>query len=84
MSTLNYGKEYRNQKENHTMKHHKYKLFFMIALSLLPFVAVLLISRMNLGSYIVFGYLPYVLFLLCPVLYFIILSLKKDNDGDEE
>jgi hypothetical protein len=65
-----------------TKKHNTHKIL-MASLCLLPLVIVILISRVKLGSYITLGYLPYAIFLLCPLGHFLMPVFMKDDSKDQ-
>jgi hypothetical protein len=65
-------------------KNHNTHMILMATLCLLPLTIAILISRLKLGSYITLGYLPYALFLLCPLGNFLMPVFMKDNNKEHK
>ena len=65
-------------------KNHNTRMILMAVFCLLPLAIVILITRLKLGTYITLGYLPYAIFLLCPLGHFLMPVIMKDYDKDNK
>ena len=77
-----------NSVNNHNIvsntKKHNTHMILIAALCLLPLAIVLVISKLRLGTYITLGYLPYAIFLLCPLGHFLMPVFMKDTNKDNK